>query len=114
MEQTEQAIEKATCHAVKEFVGVRVEVEPSVPWHIARAEPERQEKWYRQWAKEFQEFLRDHRSQDVNGISVVVDSCKVCSACGHDWERYQYEATESEAEYHGCSYCGVPVQEEVT
>jgi hypothetical protein len=112
MDKTEQATEAGTCYAVKKFMGARVEVEPSVPSDVARSKPERQEKWYRQWAKEFQEFLRDHRSQDVNGISVVVDSRKVCSACGHDWERYQYEAPDGEALYHGCSYCGLPVQEE--
>jgi hypothetical protein len=36
--------------------------------------------------KNFEEFLRDHRSQDVNGIYVIRTFQDQCSACHMEWE----------------------------
>ena len=38
------------------------------------------------WAKEFEDFVRDHRSQDQICLDVIRDKAIVCEHCGYDWE----------------------------
>jgi len=41
------------------------------------------EKEFRAWAKEVEEFVRDHRSQDTLDLSVVRVLSKKCKYCGY-------------------------------
>lgn len=38
------------------------------------------------WAREFEEFIRDHRSQDPVSLSVERHFQTQCSHCGYEWE----------------------------
>jgi hypothetical protein len=40
----------------------------------------------KEWARELEEFVRDHRSQDAVTIDVVRVEQDVCDACGAEWE----------------------------
>ena len=54
-----------------------------------------------EWAKEFQEFIRDHRSQDPVCMNVEREEAECCSAC-HE----EYEAMIDEDGHEACAYCG--------
>lgn len=58
----------------------------------------------RSWVKEFEDFIRDHRSQDAVQLSVVEDRKDLCSACGNEWE------TDSDEGRVCCAYCGAEVE----
>jgi hypothetical protein len=78
--------------------------------------------WYRQsnvppeeWAKhleyavkEFEDFLRDHRSQDKISLDVRRVYQKQCSACEGEWEP---ERAENGVLF--CANCGVEIVEEL-
>lgn len=53
------------------------------------------------WARELEEFIRDHRSQD--NVSITVERVRetVCDQCQRSWETYA-EAGETH-----CASCGV-------
>jgi hypothetical protein len=61
----------------------------------------------KEWADDFNGFIRDHRSQDGMHISIerVVEDC--CSACGASWETMD---GDGEAGYElgkqYCAHCG--------
>ena len=38
------------------------------------------------WCIEFEEFIRDHRSQDPIGLNVEREYQEQCSHCGSEWE----------------------------
>lgn len=38
------------------------------------------------WCREFEQFVRDHRSQDPVGIYVEREYQEQCSHCGYEWE----------------------------
>lgn len=44
------------------------------------------ERELKQWAREFEEFVRDHRSQDAIDLRVVRETDDICSHCGFSWE----------------------------
>lgn len=54
------------------------------------------------WCREFEEFVRDHRSQDPIGILVEREYQDQCSHCGREWE------TDEE----GCPLCCNKAQKE--
>jgi len=90
-----------------------VEIRPQgIPTHCywgAKTERERQQreiKEYERWAKEFLDFLRDHRSQDVQDVVVHQITEDVCSECGKNWEIY----SEDGKDY--CAYCRLEVASE--
>ena len=39
-----------------------------------------------EWCREFEEFVRDHRSQDAVGLTVEREYQDQCSFCGREWE----------------------------
>lgn len=77
------------------LVDLRVEIEP--PSHVTRylfwrrdgTEQERLEAERRaleEWAREFEQFVRDHRSQDPVSLTVVRVHEDRCSHCAAAWE----------------------------
>ena len=55
--------------------------------------------------KEFVEFLRDHRSQDMVCLEVVRVVKDVCSNCNCEWEVWEDEGKSV------CAGCGAEVEE---
>lgn len=54
-------------------------------------------------AKDFNEFIRDHRSQDDVRLETVWDNVDVCSECGREWEVAIEDSVKS------CAWCGAEV-----
>lgn len=77
---------------VEACVDLKVEIEP--PAHLTRWVHQRTGETYmealsrelKQWAEEFEEFVRDHRSQDPVSITVRCVMENQCSACRNTWE----------------------------
>lgn len=91
----EEIEEKKVCRKVNRIVDVKVVCEP--PNYIARyagfgrsyGSPEywvKYESDLKAWIREFQEFIRDHRSQDPVSLDVEIQRQDQCSACGREWE----------------------------
>jgi ribosomal protein S27AE len=57
---------------------------------------------------EFEEFLRDHRSQDIVSLTVELEKNDLCSACGEEWD-----ATEDDDGAY-CGHCGATITTEVS
>jgi hypothetical protein len=73
--------------------GLRIEVDP--PHHLSYwGGIEKQERQWKAWAREFEAFVRDHRSQDAVSLSVIRDTEDQCEHCGSAW-------TEASATYNG-------------
>jgi len=60
------------------------------------------------WAREFNEFIRDHRSQDPVYLNVERITEEVCEKCGCTWEPYQDE----EFPIPSCAGCGAEIEVE--
>lgn len=56
--------------------------------------------------KDFHDFLRDHRSQDMVHLSVERTIKNLCSACKTEWETYE----DNGKKY--CASCGAEVEVE--
>ena len=52
------------------------------------------------WCKDFNEFIRDHRSQDAVHLSVERVEPNCCSACKAEWETYDEDGKTF------CASCG--------
>lgn len=50
--------------------------------------------------KDFHDFLRDHRSQDMVSLNVERIYGEECSACGREWESAEEDGVVF------CAYCG--------
>lgn len=72
---------------------------PTYPWQTM----EERGKALDQWARELEEFIRDHRSQDNVSITVERVRQTQCDQCHREWEPY----TEDGETY--CAGCGVQV-----
>jgi len=59
---------------------------PNVPFYIRNKGQEAIVEYYESWVKEFEEFMRDHRSQDPISLSVERHTIDVCSFCGLEWD----------------------------
>jgi len=57
-------------------------------------------------AKELEDFLRDHRSQDRIGLDVRRKYLDICSACQSEWEEDVVEGKKY------CANCGAMVEDE--
>jgi hypothetical protein len=65
---------------------VRIECEaPYVPVWVGHT-MEARAKHLDQWAREFNSFIRDHRSQDDVTVNVTRVFGDICSHCKRDWE----------------------------
>lgn len=73
---------------MKTKVLVDVKLECEAPNYVGRYErtPERIARAIEDWIKEFTGFLRDHRSQDMIGLSVERIYEYRCSYCESEWE----------------------------
>jgi hypothetical protein len=110
MEATHQTCRKLV---KKNYAEMRVEIEPGyMGCHFS---DEGRRLALEAWAKEVHEFLRDHRSMDVNSVRVILPEYDACSACGDRWETCEFDEDEDfngdvHAAYTGCANCGVPVE----
>jgi len=65
---------------------VKIECDPPrVPFYIKRNGQEAISDYYESWIKDFNEFIRDHRSQDPVSLFVEREYQDICSYCGSDW-----------------------------
>jgi hypothetical protein len=98
-------------------VDCHVEAEFPLSWYdlhrtftkdgIVEATPEDVGKRLEKKCKEFEDFLRDHRSQDMVQLNVMREKKDLCSACNGEWEPYQ----ETDGEI-SCACCGAVLQHE--
>lgn len=58
------------------------------------------------WARDLEDFFRDHRSMDVNSIRAEKTYREVCSSCSRPWE-VDYDQEKNEK---FCAYCGEPIE----
>lgn len=97
---------KAKTHK-REHVLVDVKVEADLSSMIYRSfckDVESEVKELERAAKEFHDFLRDHRSQDMVTLNVEKIYKNLCLACGEEWETYE----ENGKTY--CASCGNEVE----
>lgn len=73
---------------MKQKVLVSVQVTCDPPWTIGRWSLSLEEKaqHLESWCREFEAFIRDHRSQDPVGMSVERVYQEQCSYCDREWE----------------------------
>ncbi len=88
----------------KVLVDVKVEIELSVR-HYHWQTMEQYASALEEAVDDFRDFLKDHRSQDINHMSVERIFEEQCSACGDRWEEEKYE----DGEIH-CASCGAICQ----
>jgi hypothetical protein len=97
---------KKTCKKLKDFlVDCRVEINLGVRrfhWQTL----ERHAKDLEEAAESFRAFIRDHRSQDIQGVDVIRVKKDVCSHCREPWEPY----TDEETGKLFCACCGAEVE----
>ena len=71
----------------KVFIDIKMTIEPEGGlFNFFCKTPEDEIKVAKRWAKDFEEFVRDHRSQDSVKIEVVENYEDQCSNCGSPWE----------------------------
>jgi len=71
---------------VKKLTDLKIVIEPDYDLgRYLKTEQQRIDA-YERWAKELQEFIRDHRSQDGCIITVERVCEDVCEFCGREWE----------------------------
>lgn len=91
------------------LVDVRVEADLSgMLWCRYRDDPEQHAKDLERAVKDFHDFLRDHRSQDMITLDVVRITQNLCAACGQTWERDMFDGKP------GCDSCGALLEETET
>lgn len=105
-------------HKERQLEGVRITVDP--PSWLCRSRQIGGQAYYvdqvEQWVKEFNDWLRDHRSQDDVTLTVDRQYAERCSECGTPWEpapgkELDPEGLEYEADTLYCAACGVPIEE---
>jgi hypothetical protein len=82
-------IRKQVCtdaHVIAEFPAHWGEYGRLVDGKMRPGTPEDFGKFLDNKCKEFEQFLRDHRSQDMVQLDVVRHYSDLCSACGREWE----------------------------
>lgn len=71
---------------VKQLVDVKIECDPpSHAWGYGRNHAQQAEA-AEKWCREFEDFVRDHRSQDAITLTVRRRFEDVCSHCGQVYE----------------------------
>jgi len=69
------------------LIDLRIECAPPTGYYYyAGLTLEKQAKRLEEWAKDFNDFIRDHRSQDKVSLSVERIFQDQCSFCGSEWE----------------------------
>ena len=102
--ETDQARVTDTVEPVVRLSEIRVVAEP--PDYVTRGcrNLEQAAATLEAWARELQEFVRDHRSQDPVRVYVERETMKVCSHCRHEWETYDEDGKTL------CAGCGREVK----
>lgn len=99
--------DNATCVKRTVLIDCRVEADLRGTFRWSRFESMEQfAKRLEQACREFEEFVRDHRSQDNISLTVIREHQDQCSACGGEWETY----TEGGRTH--CAHCGRAVTTE--
>ena len=103
-----ETTEKKTCKKVSVLTEARIVCDP--PGYLGRyhrTEEVRAEA-YEDWCKEFNAFVRDHRSQDDVRLSVERVVQEQCSACKAEWEPMVFEEDNDPYEKGKtyCAHCG--------
>ena len=85
------------------LVDVRLTAE--APRHVERfcRTPQERGTALRAWVREFEDFIRDHRSQDAVLLDVEEDRRDLCSLCGKEWETMEEDGKTL------CANCGAEV-----
>jgi hypothetical protein len=85
------------------LVDVRLTAE--APRHVERycRTPQERGTALRAWVREFEDFIRDHRSQDAVLLDVEEERKDLCSACGEEWETMEEDGKTI------CANCGTEV-----
>ena len=91
------------------YINLELDPPPWIRWNGDRSRLPRYSDELELWAREMNEFLRDHRSQDAVTIRVERVKETVCSACGGQWETYDPDDNGVLA----CANCGAVVEKEV-
>lgn len=76
--------------------------------HWTYGNPAKRAEFMQKWADELWEFFKDHRSQDVNSVTVDATTEDQCSVCKHKWEPYQDDTGGQTV----CASCGAVVEVE--
>lgn len=72
---------------MKEKVLIDVHVVCDPPYWVGGSTTlEKRAKRLAEWCREFEEFIRDHRSQDPISLVVEREYQDQCSHCGNEWE----------------------------
>jgi hypothetical protein len=109
---TKQATTDPTCTILKNIL-VDVKVEASfdnrigVGWARRHNDMAALSEALAQAAHDFEEFLRDHRSQDIIRLDVNEVRQNICSHCKREWE----EAVDEHGALY-CANCGAMVEKE--
>jgi fructose-bisphosphate aldolase class 1 len=107
-----------TCHILKNvLVDAHVEATFNEVWDVdyafrqlrrGKGTWEEVSKELERAIKNFNEFLRDHRSQDVIGLSVEETRKDICSACRQPYEDAIEEVDGKQIHY--CASCGAELE----
>ena len=101
---------KEKAHKINILQNVTVEADLSnMIWinkRLQYSDPERYAEALEKAVKEFRDFLRDHRSQDMITLDVNREYEEVCSVCREKWEE---DKTEN-GKY--CANCGAEIEEQ--
>jgi hypothetical protein len=71
----------------KTLVDLHAEIDMPRSWYYGR-DLEQQAKYLEDDAKELTAFIRDHRSRDQYGITIVREYKTLCEFCGREEERH--------------------------
>lgn len=74
---------------VRVLADVKVEIDPPQFYGWYRRTVEQRAKELEEWARDFESFVRDHRSQDPISLTVVRVHEDQCSHCHSEWEQDQ-------------------------
>lgn len=88
-------------------IDVKVEADLSgMLWRRYYEDKDEQMRDLNRAVKDFHDFLRDHRSQDMVSLSTEREYQDVCSVCGENWEVWPNEETGVVE----CANCGAEIE----
>lgn len=96
---TQARTNEKTCTTKQVQTDVYIRLDPNIHYWRGRT-PERWLEMTEEWLREFEGFLRDHRSQDEQSMRVVREIETQCSECNREWDPYEDEGVTR------CGYCG--------
>ena len=95
----------------KRLMEVHVVVNPPSYAYGWGRDPEKIARSLEQWARDLNDFIRDHRSQDSLDLEVVRNIQEVCSLCGRPWE---IMLPDDDCPQTTCAWCGEQVDPSAT